>query len=91
MIQEFAEKIEIAIKSSQYTQKEIAKILNISESNITNWKKGDNLPSVELLYKLCILLDESADYLLGLEKKDTQATQINNINNINNSGNINFN
>ncbi len=56
-----------AIKNSNYSQKEIAKILNISESNITNWKKGENLPSVDLLYKICILLNESSDYLLGLE------------------------
>lgn len=62
----FDKRISDAIKESKYTQKEIADMLHISESNITNWKKGENLPSVEVLYKLCILLDESADYLLGL-------------------------
>lgn len=63
----FSERIAESIKSSGYTQKEIAKMLNISESNITNWKKGDNLPSIDILYKLCIILHESADYLLGLD------------------------
>lgn len=42
-------------------------MLGISESNITNWKKGQGLPSVEILYKLCTVLNESADYLLGLD------------------------
>lgn len=65
--QKFSERITDSIKSSGYTQKDIAKMLNISESNISNWKKGDNLPSVDILYKLCIILHESADYLLGLE------------------------
>lgn len=65
--QKFSERIAESIKSSGYTQKEIAKMLNISESNITNWKKGDNLPSIDILYKLCIILHESADYLLGLD------------------------
>lgn len=63
-----------AIANSKYTQKEIAKKLGISESNITNWKKGENLPSVDILYRLCLLLGESADYLLGLE--DDTGTKI---------------
>ncbi|MDE7082951.1 MAG: helix-turn-helix domain-containing protein [Clostridia bacterium] len=63
----FKERIATAIKQSNYSQKQLAEILEISESNITNWKNGENLPSVEVLYKLCKILDESADYLLGLE------------------------
>ncbi len=63
----FYERIGNAIKQSGYTQKQIAQLLHISEGNITNWKKGEHLPSVDILYKLCILLDESADYLLGLD------------------------
>lgn len=63
----FCERLTISIKNSGYTQKEIAKLLNISQGNLTNWKKGDNLPSIDVLYNLCIILQESADYLLGLE------------------------
>ncbi len=84
----FSERIAEAIKDSSYSQKEIAKELNISESNITNWKKGQNLPSVDVLYRLCILLNESADYLIGLE--DETGAKINapkyNIGTINNNG-----
>lgn len=70
----FSSRICEVIKSSGYTQKEIAKILHISESNITNWKKGENLPSVDILYRLCVLFKESADYLLGLENEDGTKT-----------------
>lgn len=63
----FKERISEAIKYSGYTQKQLADMLDISEGNITNWKKGENLPSVEILYKLCVILGESADYLLGLD------------------------
>lgn len=66
----FNKRIAEALEQSDLTQKEIAKRLNISEGNITNWKKGENLPSVEMLYKICLLLNESADYLLGLEDID---------------------
>ncbi len=85
----FSKRITEAIKQSEYSQKQIAKILNIAESNITNWKKGENLPSVDILYKLCLLLDESADYLLGLEDS-TGAKYNNSFNNFNNTGNINI-
>ena len=63
----FANRITQAIKNNNITQKSLAKKLNISESNITNWKKGQNLPSIEILRNLCIILDEKSDYLLGLE------------------------
>ena len=63
----FDKRISEALSQSKYTQKEIAKKLNISEGNITHWKSGKNLPSVDILYKLCVILDESADYLLGLD------------------------
>ncbi|MFQ7034750.1 MAG: helix-turn-helix domain-containing protein [Candidatus Borkfalkia sp.] len=63
----FAERFTEVLKVSGYTQKQLAKQLNITEGNITNWKKGENLPSVDVLYRLCILLNESADYLLGLK------------------------
>lgn len=65
----FKERITEAIKFSGFTQKQIADKLGISEGNITNWKKGENLPSLDILYKLCVILDESSDYLLGLDDK----------------------
>lgn len=85
----FSKRIAEAIKQSPYSQKEIAKMLDISEGNITNWKKGENLPSVDTLYKLCIILDESSDYLLGLEDETGAKTYVNNsFNNFHNSGNF---
>lgn len=65
-IKVFCERLSQAIKSCGYTQKEIANLLNISEGNITNWKKGSNLPSLDVFYKLCLILHESADYLLNI-------------------------
>ena len=84
---QFSKRITEEIKDSNLTQKQIAELLNISEGNITNWKKGENLPSVEILYKLCIILQVSADYLLGLED-DTGRKIYNNYGTHN--GNVNF-
>lgn len=70
----FSERIAEEIKISPYSQKQIAQLLGISESNITNWKKGENLPSVDILYKLCQILEVSSDYLLGLEDETGSKT-----------------
>lgn len=62
----FKERIVEALKFSGISQKQLAQMLGISESNITNRKKGENLPSVDILFKLCKIFDVSADYFLGL-------------------------
>lgn len=62
----FCERLAVELKACGLTQKELAEKLNIDPANITNWKKGVNLPSLEVFFELCKLLDVSADYLLGL-------------------------
>ena len=56
-----------AINNSGMKQKDIAIKANIDKSCITQYKKGDSEPSLDTLYKLCKILDITADYLLGLE------------------------
>lgn len=63
------QRIAEAIENSEYSQKEIAQKLNIKASNISNWEKGKYFPSIDIFYKLCLILDESADYLLGLKDR----------------------
>ena len=62
----FSERLVVELKSSTLTQKQIAEKLHVDPANITNWKKGTNIPSLEVFYELCKILDVSADYLLGL-------------------------
>ncbi len=62
----FAERFSIAIKDSGMYQREIAERLGVAPAFITNLKKGIKNPSIHQLYKICLILDVSADYLLGL-------------------------
>ena len=64
----FAEKLTEELEACGKTQKEVAQALHISEGNISNWKSGVNIPSLGLFYSLCIYLNVSADYLLGLDE-----------------------
>ena len=65
----FQERLIMELKYSKFTQKELAEKLGISEGNITNWKNGENLPSLEIFYELCNLLEVGADYMLGIDEK----------------------
>ncbi len=71
------------------TQKKLAKAIDTTDDSIFSWEKGRSQPSLEMLRSLCICLDISADYLLGLE--DESGGKYNNsFNNFSNSGNINI-
>lgn len=64
----FAERFSTAITDSGMYQKEIAEKLGVAPAFVTNLKKGIKNPSIQQLYKICIILDVSADYLLGLSE-----------------------
>ncbi len=73
------------------TQKKLAKALDTTDDSIFSWEKGRSQPSIELIRRLVIFFDVSADYLLGLEDETGAKTYIHDsFNNFTNNGNINF-
>lgn len=56
------------------TQKQLAQVLNTTDDSIFSWEKGRSQPSIEMIRKLCIIFDISADYLLGLEDETGSKT-----------------
>ena len=56
-----------AIRESGMTQTAIAKALNVSQSAIAHYVKGDILPAINTLANLCKLLDVDANYILCQE------------------------
>ena len=56
-----------AIKNSGMTQIQIAKLLGVSQSCIAHYIKGDIMPALDTFANLCKILDESSDFILGLE------------------------
>lgn len=48
------------------TQAELAKKCGIQPAAISHFERGQRVPSVENLYKLCRALNTQSDYLLGL-------------------------
>ena len=50
------------------TQKQLAGQLGISSARLSNWEIGINRPDVDMLAKLCVILNVSANTLLALER-----------------------
>ena len=49
-----------------FTQSELAKKIDQTQSTISNWEKDKSTPNTFILKKLCDVLEVSADYLIGL-------------------------
>lgn len=83
--------IKILRITKDLTQKQLADMLNVGSYIISNIEKGRSKPDIDLLKKLCVIFDITADELLGIET-DAQRKQIHNsFNTINGSNNkINF-
>ncbi len=62
------ERLKETRKAAGLTQKEVASKLGITEATYNRYEKGAHSPTPETLRSLCIILNVSADYLLGIEK-----------------------
>ena len=49
------------------TQKQLAEILQTTDDSIYSWEKGRSQPSIETLRKICVALNVTADYLIGIK------------------------
>ena len=57
-------------KEKNFTQREVADRLNISEKTVSKWETGNGLPEVSLMLPLCELLEISVNELLSGERLD---------------------
>ena len=69
MIHGLPEKIKELRRKSNYSQHEIAKKLDVSDSIISGYETGERTPSVENLLALARLFRCSTDYLLGRDEE----------------------
>lgn len=67
MIAGLPEKIKKLRVKNGFSQREVAKYLDVSPSIISGYETGERTPSVEMLLSLSNLYQCSTDYLLGRE------------------------
>ena len=62
----FNERLKLLRKENNITQKQLAVDIEASERGIQHYELGERKPSYELIIRLCLYFNVSADYLLGL-------------------------
>jgi len=55
-----------ARESKKLSQENLALLIGRTKPTISRYENGQRDPSIEDLKKLCIALDKSSDYLIGL-------------------------
>lgn len=65
---------ELRIENGYKSQANLAKILFVNQTAVSQWERGVTTPSSAILIKLCDLYGVSADYLLGRSDEKQPAT-----------------
>ena len=61
----FATRFAEEMKYSKISYAALAAKLNLTKAAVSMYKHGKALPSLEVFYEICEILEVSADYLLG--------------------------
>lgn len=67
----FDERIKELRHSLGINQVEFGKRLNVTKQCISNWENNNIMPSIDMLIRISKTFSVSADYLLGLENRQT--------------------
>lgn len=74
MINGLPERLREMREKLSFSQRDVAKRLDVSPSLISGYETGERTPSVEVLLQLSYLYKCSVDYLLGKVREDTSLT-----------------
>jgi transcriptional regulator with XRE-family HTH domain len=69
MKKKFAARLKELRAENQWSQKELAKKVHLSQSAITDWERGARKPGLDKTEELADLFKVSVDYLLGRTEK----------------------
>ena len=65
----YTERLLLAREKRGLTQKELSKMIGIKQQQYARYEKGINIMPITHLKDICVALDISADYILGLTKE----------------------
>ena len=66
-------------KKNGYTQKQLAEILGMKNSSVSNWEQGANSPDIEVLFKMCKLFKISVTDLYGCDTVENSSITVSGI------------
>lgn len=62
----FGERLKYLRNEKGIGQNSLAEQLQLSNASVSYWETGKQIPSAEVVYKLALYFNVSADYLLGI-------------------------
>lgn len=68
-LEDFGKRISECRQNLNMTQEMLAGRIGVAPQALSKWERGISYPDIPLLAQLCQVLDISADYLLGVDKK----------------------
>ena len=80
MIRGLDKRLQISRINSNLTRKQVAELINVSESLIGLYESGSRQPSLSSLIKLASIYKVSTDYLLGCEIADSKQLSLDGLN-----------
>lgn len=66
---QFFEILKDIMIDKKLNQTKLANIIGVKQSQVSEWLNGKNKPGYDNLKTICLALNISADYLLGLDDK----------------------
>lgn len=70
--QTMGDRIKLALEMRNMKQKELAKRVGMTEVTISRYVTGDREPKADAIIAICNALCVSADWLLGMTRKEAQ-------------------
>ena len=67
----FGDQIKELRQAAGLSQVQLAAKLNVSKQSVSNWENNNIMPSIDMLIRISKTFSVSADYLLGLENRQT--------------------
>ena len=64
----FSEILKDFLSEKELTQTAFARLIGVKQSQVSEWLKGKAKPGYDILKKMVIAFDVSADYFLGIEE-----------------------
>ena len=66
----FGQRLRKARKEKKLTQIELANLLSVSNSSISDWENDKNRPNIELVEFLCGVLEVTPSFLMGVKTEE---------------------
>lgn len=63
----FKKNLAIYIKKSGITQVELAQKIGVGKGNVTNWLNGKSIPDLDVINKICAILNIPISIMLGVD------------------------